>query len=127
MRFFYFIKFIHLVKFKHSFFILLDLPFHNIPLNGHTNSILLRGGEIWDGVDSSSWLFRFLCFCFSCHSIRMQHLAKDGSLIPMGHSIGIKMDLSGVFITNDVMIGKDNWLKAGDLIGQVDRCDQSNT
>ena len=45
--------------------------------------------------------------------------AKDGMLIPMGHSIGIKMDLSGVFITNDVMISKDNWLKAGDLIGQL--------
>ena len=50
----------------------------------------------------------------------MQHLRIDGTLIPMGHSIGIKMDLSGVFITNDVMIGKDDWLKAGDLIGQVD-------
>ena len=46
--------------------------------------------------------------------------AKDGTLIPMGHSIGIKMDLSGVFITNDVMISKDNWLKAGDLIEQLD-------
>ncbi len=46
--------------------------------------------------------------------------AKDGTLIPMGQSIGIKMDLSGVYITNDVMISKDNWLKAGDLIGQLD-------
>ncbi|NYF24630.1 SpoIVB peptidase S55 domain-containing protein [Sporosarcina sp. JAI121] len=46
--------------------------------------------------------------------------AKDGSLIPMGQSIGIKMELSGVYITNDIMISKDNWLKAGDLIGQVD-------
>ena len=45
---------------------------------------------------------------------------NDESLIPMGHSIGIKMDLSGVFITNDVLLGKDEWLKAGDLIGQVD-------
>lgn len=44
---------------------------------------------------------------------------NDGSLIPMGQSIGIKMDLSGVFITNDVLLGKDEWLKAGDLIGQV--------
>jgi stage IV sporulation protein B len=41
------------------------------------------------------------------------------SLIPMGHSIGIKMDLSGVFLINDVLLGKDEWLKAGDLIGQV--------
>jgi stage IV sporulation protein B len=46
--------------------------------------------------------------------------AEDDMLIPMGHSIGIKMDLSGVFITSDVMIGKDNWLKTGDLIGQLD-------
>jgi stage IV sporulation protein B len=46
--------------------------------------------------------------------------AQDGSLIPMGHSIGIKMELSGVFITNDVLISKDHWLKSGDLIGQVD-------
>jgi stage IV sporulation protein B len=44
---------------------------------------------------------------------------NNESLIPMGHSIGIKMDLSGVFITNDVLLGKDEWLKAGDLIGQV--------
>lgn len=46
--------------------------------------------------------------------------AQGGSLIPMGHSIGIQMELSGVFITNDVMISKDHWLKAGDLIEQVD-------
>lgn len=39
--------------------------------------------------------------------------ANDKSLIPMGHSIGIKMDLSGVFLTNDVLLGKDEWLKAG--------------
>ncbi|CAM3124575.1 SpoIVB peptidase S55 domain-containing protein [Filibacter tadaridae] len=45
--------------------------------------------------------------------------AKSDYLIPMGHSIGIKMELTGVFITNDVMISKDNWLKAGDLIEQV--------
>ncbi len=44
---------------------------------------------------------------------------NNESLIPMGHSIGIKMDLSGVFITNDVLLGKDEWLRAGDLIGQV--------
>lgn len=45
---------------------------------------------------------------------------NDESLIPMGHSIGIKMDLSGLFISNDVLLGKDDWLKAGDIIGQVD-------
>ncbi|MCZ2260119.1 SpoIVB peptidase S55 domain-containing protein [Sporosarcina sp. G11-34] len=45
---------------------------------------------------------------------------NEGTLIPMGHSIGIKMDLSGVFVTNDVMLDKDLWLKAGDLIEEVD-------
>ncbi|MHA6259539.1 SpoIVB peptidase S55 domain-containing protein [Sporosarcina sp. CAU 1771] len=45
---------------------------------------------------------------------------NSGSLIPMGHSIGIKMDLSGVFVTNDVMLDKDLWLKAGDQIGEID-------
>ncbi|WP_203246957.1 SpoIVB peptidase S55 domain-containing protein [Sporosarcina beigongshangi] len=46
--------------------------------------------------------------------------AQDGSLIPMGHSIGIQMELSGVFITNDVMISKDHWLKSGDLLEKLD-------
>ena len=45
--------------------------------------------------------------------------SHDEMLIPMGHSIGIKMDLSGVFVTNDVMLEKDLWLKAGDLIEEV--------
>lgn len=45
---------------------------------------------------------------------------NSGLLIPMGHSIGIKMDLSGVFVTNDVMLDKNLWLKAGDLIEEVD-------
>lgn len=49
----------------------------------------------------------------------------DESLIPMGHSIGIKMDLSGVFLINDVLLGKDKWLRAGDLIGQVNQMDVS--
>lgn len=52
--------------------------------------------------------------------------ASDESLIPMGHSIGIKMDLSGVYLTNDVLLGKNEWLKAGDLIGQVDGATISN-
>lgn len=52
--------------------------------------------------------------------------ANEESLIPMGHSIGIKMDLSGVFITNDVLLGKDGWLQAGDLLGQVNEAEISN-
>jgi len=46
---------------------------------------------------------------------------NDQSLIPMGHSIGIKMDLTGVFITNDVMLGKDQWLNAGDQIEKIEK------
>ena len=35
-------------------FKLLYLTFHNIAVNGHTISIFSLGGEIWDGVNSSS-------------------------------------------------------------------------
>ncbi|MDN4607772.1 SpoIVB peptidase S55 domain-containing protein [Sporosarcina highlanderae] len=41
-------------------------------------------------------------------------------VIPMGHSIGIQMDLSGVYITNDVLVQEDYWLKAGDSITKMD-------
>lgn len=64
-----------------------------------------------------SLLFVFMFLPFHSSAVFAQH----GSLIPMGHSIGIKMDLSGVFVTNDVMIDKDTWLKAGDLIEQVEQ------
>ncbi|MFS0689696.1 SpoIVB peptidase S55 domain-containing protein [Sporosarcina sp. 179-K 8C2 HS] len=37
-------------------------------------------------------------------------------VIPMGHSIGIQMDLSGIFVTNDVLVNNEQWLKAGDSI-----------
>lgn len=42
-------------------------------------------------------------------------------VIPMGHSIGIQMELSGVFVTNDVLINEDDWLKAGDAISRIDK------
>lgn len=47
--------------------------------------------------------------------------AKEDTLIPMGHSISISMDLSGVYVTNDMLMQKDQWLKTGDLIEQVDQ------
>lgn len=45
--------------------------------------------------------------------------ASEKTLIPMGHSISIKMDLTGVFITNDLLLENDEWLKAGDYIEKV--------
>lgn len=45
--------------------------------------------------------------------------ANEKTLIPMGHSISIKMDLTGVFITNDLLLQNDEWLKAGDFIEKV--------
>lgn len=45
--------------------------------------------------------------------------AKEETLIPMGHSISIQMDLSGVFLTNDLLLQNDEWLKAGDLIERI--------
>lgn len=47
--------------------------------------------------------------------------ANEDTLIPMGHSIGIQMDLSGVFLINDVSLGKDEWLKAGDSVEKVNQ------
>jgi len=44
---------------------------------------------------------------------------NDKMLIPMGHSIGIKMDLTGVFITSDVLLYDDDWLKGGDQVQSV--------
>jgi len=44
-------------------------------------------------------------------------------VIPMGHSIGIQMDLSGIFVTNDVLINNEKWLKAGDSIIRLNGTD----
>ncbi|WP_432358675.1 SpoIVB peptidase S55 domain-containing protein [Sporosarcina sp. UB5] len=40
-------------------------------------------------------------------------------VIPMGHSIGIQMNLSGIYVTNDVLINNEQWLKAGDSINRL--------
>lgn len=45
--------------------------------------------------------------------------ASGETLIPMGHSISIQMDLTGVFVTNDLLLPNDQWLKTGDFIETV--------
>lgn len=45
--------------------------------------------------------------------------ASGQTLIPMGHSISIKMGLTGIYLTNDLSLEEDEWLKAGDLIETV--------
>lgn len=52
--------------------------------------------------------------------------AKIGTLIPMGHSISIQMDLKGVFVTNDFIVDEQLWLKTGDTIEQIN-AQQINT
>lgn len=52
--------------------------------------------------------------------------AASERLIPMGHSIGIEMELDGVFFTNDVMPEKDIWLKSGDRLQQIAGRDVKN-
>jgi stage IV sporulation protein B len=44
-------------------------------------------------------------------------------VIPMGHSIGIQMDLSGIYVTNDVLVNDEQWLKAGDSITRLNGTD----
>ncbi|ARF12768.1 SpoIVB peptidase S55 domain-containing protein [Sporosarcina ureae] len=46
-------------------------------------------------------------------------LAKEDTLIPMGDSIGIQMDLSGIYVTTDVKVDQQEWLKKGDIIRQL--------
>jgi stage IV sporulation protein B len=48
--------------------------------------------------------------------------AADGpkTLIPMGHSIGIHLELGMLIVTDDVLIADDQWLKAGDILKKLD-------
>ena len=47
-------------------------------------------------------------------------LASSTSLIPMGNSIGIQLQLSGVFVTSDLPLNeKNDWLKSGDQLLSV--------
>ncbi|SIT81625.1 SpoIVB peptidase S55 domain-containing protein [Edaphobacillus lindanitolerans] len=46
--------------------------------------------------------------------------AVPKTLIPMGHSIGIHLDLGRVMVTDDVMVGSGNWLRAGDFVESLD-------
>lgn len=46
--------------------------------------------------------------------------AQEESLIPMGHSIGIQMDLSDIYVTGDILVGQEVWLKKGDIIQEMD-------
>ncbi|MET3574807.1 SpoIVB peptidase S55 domain-containing protein [Bhargavaea ullalensis] len=52
---------------------------------------------------------------------------KPKSLIPMGHSIGIHLDLGRVMVTDDVMVGNGNWLRAGDFIESLDGAKVTDT
>src|SRR6476469_4821583 len=49
--------------------------------------------------------------------------SSGDKVIPMGHSIGIQMDLSGIFVTNDVLVNNEQWLKAGDTIIRLNGTD----
>src|SRR5690606_9861506 len=62
----------------------------------------------------------FLCFLPFQSDI---HASSGDRVIPMGHSIGIQMDLSGIFVTNDVLVNNEQWLKAGDSIVRLNGTD----
>lgn len=49
----------------------------------------------------------------------MNVFASAFTLIPMGHSIGITMDLAHVFVTNEVQISDKEWLYVGDAVHQI--------
>lgn len=45
--------------------------------------------------------------------------AAGASLIPMGHSIGIQMELKGIYLTSDMPISSTDELKKGDVIQRL--------
>jgi len=64
-------------------------------------------------------IISFIIVLFIVSSPIQTFAAEMGKLIPMGHSIGIHLHLKGVFITNDVLINDDQWLKAGDFVQTI--------
>lgn len=66
------------------------------------------------------WIASFFVFFtfFTLTDISVQ--ANGERLIPMGHSIGIQMELDGVYLSSDTMPKKDVWLRMGDKILMVD-------
>ncbi|SEJ19310.1 stage IV sporulation protein B [Bhargavaea ginsengi] len=48
--------------------------------------------------------------------------AADGpkTLIPMGHSIGIHLELGMLVVTDDVLVADGQWLRAGDIVKALD-------
>ncbi|AXH99074.1 peptidase [Sporosarcina sp. PTS2304] len=56
-----------------------------------------------------------LMLCF----VPVNGYAQEESLIPMGHSIGIQMDLSGIYVTSDVSVDQQHLLKKGDIIQRL--------
>lgn len=45
--------------------------------------------------------------------------AQQTSVVPLGHSIEIDLQYGAVFLSNDVLLTNDEWLRAGDSILQI--------
>ena len=55
-------------------------------------------------------------FCFWLF-IPLHSFAKE--LIPMGHSIGVQLQMPYVFVSHDVLLSSGEWLKQGERISKV--------
>ena len=56
----------------------------------------------------------FICFWLF---FPLQSFAKE--LIPMGHSIGVQLQMPYVFVSHDVLLSSGGWLKQGERISKV--------
>ncbi|KOO52057.1 SpoIVB peptidase S55 domain-containing protein [Viridibacillus arvi] len=70
------------------------------------------------------YVMQFVALLFAILLLPFGASAK--SLIPMGHSIGVELQLQNVYLTNDVLLKNGTWLKAGDTI-QAINSQQINT
>lgn len=69
----------------------------------------------------NKWVFSFFAFFMFCGAYTVDANANAEPLIPMGHSIGIQMELEGVYLSSDTMPEKDLWLRMGDRITAINR------
>ncbi|ETT85352.1 SpoIVB peptidase S55 domain-containing protein [Viridibacillus sp. FSL R5-0477] len=63
------------------------------------------------------YVMQFVALLFAILLLPFGVSAK--SLIPMGHSIGVELQLQNVYLTNDVLLKNGTWLKAGDTIQAI--------
>lgn len=64
----------------------------------------------------NKWVISFFAFFMLVGTSTTNASGSMNPLIPMGHSIGIQMELDGVYLASDTMPKKNLWLRMGDQL-----------